>query len=82
MITVGELIERLQTMPHDRGVVLSVDAEGNRFTPVVDVSTVFWDQDPRHAWIGEVWSDDPDDYPPDEDMPRDLPTVAVIEPLN
>lgn len=82
--TVKQLIEKLREQPEDRRVVLAIDSEGNGFTPVCDVSVSLWDQHPEHAWVGEAYSDDPEDYDfdPGWDDVSDLPRVAVIEPLN
>jgi hypothetical protein len=82
VITVGELKTLLKDQPDDRGVVLSIDAEGNGHTPVMTITEALWDQDPQHAWIGEAYSPHPDDYEAANPMPDYLPTVVVIEPLN
>ena len=37
-MTVQELIEKLKCMPHDARVILSCDMEGNRASPVDDVT--------------------------------------------
>jgi hypothetical protein len=83
VITVGELKTLLKDQPDDRGVVLSIDAEGNGYTPVVTITEALWYQDPQHAWLGDAYSADPEDYEDDQfGMPEGLPTVVVIEPLN
>lgn len=50
MATVAELIKMLSELPQDHQVILSSDAEGNTFSPVVDEFS-----------LGQYTSDD-DDY--------------------
>lgn len=44
---IRELIAILQQHDPEREVVMSSDAEGNHYAPLVDVSTVAWDAEER-----------------------------------
>lgn len=56
-MTVRELMELLATLPADLPVVLSKDAEGNRFSPLSDWSAGRYE--PDSTWSGEfyTWED-------------------------
>jgi hypothetical protein len=58
-MTVGELKKLLQNVPDERMVILSGDSEGNKFSPLYEVSA---EDDLRYAadnsWSGELIGED------------------------
>lgn len=73
MLTVADLIEKLQALPSDAIVVQSRDTEGNGFSPVSEVTLRVYQEET--TWNGE-FTDHEDDI---DDM-RDggaVPAVCV-----
>lgn len=69
---VSELIKQLKKLPKDSIVILSSDAEGNKFSPVSYLSKALY------APEGDVYNLDEDK----NDLPDDAVTAVVIWPTN
>lgn len=52
-MTVGELIELLQKEDPEREVIISMDSEGNEFSPLSDYSPELYV--PDSTWSGEIY---------------------------
>ena len=84
--TVGELIDWLATQPRDRIVVMSSDAEGNRFSPLADAEESMYVAE--STWSGEIFptSEDiagDDRYTVEDDgAPDEAVRVVVLGPTN
>jgi len=50
-MTVEELILELKTLPQDLIVIMSKDAEGNRYSPIVETDVAYYEAD--STWSGE-----------------------------
>jgi len=87
-MNVKELKELLNTLPDDTEIVMSCDAEGNRFSPLADSSSQYHYL-PDTTWSGDLWSEEDErDYDPDipEDAevcpPVDAVKALVLWPVN
>lgn len=83
--TVGDLMDWLGGQPRDRIVVMSSDAEGNRYSPLADAEECMYLAD--STWSGETFMtpeqqaglDNPDDY---DWAPDDAVRAVVLGPIN
>lgn len=55
-MTIKELIEELKALPQDLPVVMSKDAEGNGYSPLSAIDSVWYIAE--STWSGEVYSDE------------------------
>jgi hypothetical protein len=87
--TVGELIDYLATQPRDRKVVMSSDAEGNKYSPLADVDEAMYLAD--STWSGEAFMTDEQlderiaeggGWGEDDRAPEDAERVVVLGPVN
>ena len=62
-MTVAELITQLQGLDKEALVVMSEDAEGNRFSPLFDVEPARYIA--SSAWSGDLVDEDDDDPDPE-----------------
>lgn len=91
-LTVKDLIEILSKFPEDTHVVLSGDAEGNDYSPLVSWSPAYYIHE--STWSGEVLLEESelDDYEieyedapdrsEDQDIPISLANAIVLWPVN
>lgn len=59
-MTVNKLIWELQKLQKEMGdheVIVSADAEGNHYSPVVDVAGGYYCENVKEYWIDSVFSD-------------------------
>ena len=73
---VKELMEMLQTVPEDREVVLSRDAEGNGYSPLADSGELWYV--PYSTWGGDCYNLDEEE----EFEGQDADLVLVLWPTN
>ena len=70
MITVQELIKKLEKLPLQSIVVMSKDSEGNEFSPLVQIEDLYYI--PENDWSGEI------DYKPSDKSQK----CIVLWPTN
>ena len=74
---VRELIKKLAELDPEAIVIVSKDAEGNRFSPLSQIDTGWYQAD--STWSGEIHEDSEN---PDRDDVKDLPRAVVLWPIN
>lgn len=73
-MTVGELIGRLRAMDQKAVLVMSVDAEGNDYSPLADVQPANYF--PVTNWSGDIYDYDPQYHDAEE------VSAVVLTPRN
>lgn len=79
MKTVQELIDELSGLPRNAFVVLSSDAEGNRYMEIDSAEGGYLSEDPGYEDLELLLPDDLDEY--DDEVNEGLTETVVIWPL-
>lgn len=77
MVTVKQLVEKLQGYPEDAVVVLSSDSEGNSFHQLSDVSSGSFDQEDDQFGLSELTPDLKEEGYSEDDLVDGLSAVCL-----